>query len=316
MSEPQMSADDFMTAFADALSKGDAGAIQEILRQAPRSPEAVNALKGFLTVEGLSVDAKRYAAEALMRIGTQESVSFVLEQALAAERSGDSTAFSTLVSSFDSPTTAEGAQVLFDLLLGRGSYAGNFGALPEEIRDAARKALRNAPDREAVGNLAATLYLDPQVSGNNAALSELFEGIAHPNMLSALAVRAYQGGSPENANQFLDRLAGVPDQGAVQAMLQAGATEPRLFQAAAERLYAWSVQHPQQAQPGLFLEYLTNSRRNPSERILAAYGLAGVPNNQEALQTFSKALAEEANPEVKASLAALQGYLNQNQIPK
>lgn len=206
--------------------------------------------------------------------------------------------------------------MLLDLLLGTGRYAGNRGELPEEFRDAARKALRNALDREAIGNLAAALYLDPQLSGNNAALSELFDGVAHPNMLSSLAVRAYQGGSPENANQFLDRLVNVGDQGVVQAMLQAGTTEPRLFQAAAEWLYAWSLQHPQQAQPGLFLEYLTDSKRSPNERILAAYGLAGVPNNQEALRTFAKALAEESNPDVKASLTSLQAYLTQHQPQK
>lgn len=82
--EPQMSAKEFMAAFSEALSKGDAGAIQEVLRQAPRSAECVEALKGFLTAQGNSKDARRYAAEALMRIGTQESVGFVLDQALAA----------------------------------------------------------------------------------------------------------------------------------------------------------------------------------------------------------------------------------------
>lgn len=314
--EAGMSAQEFIVSFGEAIVKGDSAAISTLLQKAPRSTEAVNALKGFITAEGASKDMRRYAAEALVCIGTQESVGFVLDQVLAAQRAGDSSAASTLLYSLDSPTTTEGAQVLFDLLLGTGRYAENQAALPGEFRDAARKALRNAPDREGIGNLAAQLYLDPEISGRNEAVSELLDGVALPSMLSSLAIRSYQEGAPENAVQFLDRITRVDDQGAVQALVQAGSTESRLFNAAAERLYAWSLQHPQQAQPGLFLEYITDSNRTPSERILAAYGLAGVANKEEALRTYSKVLAQETNPEVRAGLAALEGYWTQNQPQK
>ena len=203
-----------------------------------------------------------------------------------------------------------GAQAIFDLLLGTGRYTEYRNSLPDEFKAAARKTLRNAPDREGVGNMAAQLYLDPQIAGRNEALLELLDGVAHPNMFSALAVRSLQAGSAENAGQFLNRIARVDDQGAVQALVQAGSTETELFSPAAKQLYEWSLQHPQQAQPGLFLEYINDSRRTPSERILGAYGLAGVANKEEALQTYAKALTEETNPEVRTSLASLQGYLN------
>jgi hypothetical protein len=314
--EPQMSANDFMAAFADALSKGDSGAIQEVLRKAPRSAECVEALKGLVTAQGSSKDARRYAAEALVRIGTPESVGYVLDQAFAARSAGDSSLASTLLYSLEAPTTVEGAQVLFDLLLSTGRYSTSSDPLPEEFRSSVRKALRNAPDREAIGDLAARLYLDPQISGRSEALLELFNGVSHPSMLAALAVQAYQQGSQENALQFLDRLGQVGDQATVQAMVQAASREPALLNAASERLYAWSLQHPEQAKPGLFMEWITDSSRPPAQRIAAAYGLAGVQDTTEAAKTIEKALAEERDASVRASLAALQGYLREGQPQK
>ena len=44
---------------------------------------------------------------------------------------------------------------------------------------------------------------------------------------------------------------------------------------AAERLYTWSLQHKEDALPGVFLEYVTDSTRPPLLRVTAAYGLAG-----------------------------------------
>lgn len=311
--EPQLSTAEFISSLSDAIAKGDAVAISSVLQNAPKSSECINALKSLMASDGVDKDMRRYAAEALVRIGTTESMGYVLNQALAAHQAGNPNLASTLLNSLDAPTTPEGAQVLFDLLLGRGNYASIRSGLSDEFVNAARKALRNAPNREAIGSLAAQLYLNPQILANNTALSELFDGIALPGMYSALAVRATQMGSTDNATQFLDRLAQVDDQGVVHAMIQAGNTEPRLFQAAAERLYAWSLEHPQQSQTGLFMDYLTDSRRTPNERILAAYGLAGVANRQDAMRTITKAFGEESSPDVKTSLASLQQFLAQNQ---
>ena len=307
--ETQMSAADFLGEFNEAVAKGDSAAVSALLQNVPRSAECVEPLKGFVTAPGSSKDMRRYAAEGLVRIGTQESIGFVLDQARAAQAAGDSSLASTLLYSLEAPTTVEGAKVLFDLLLGTGRYADNRETLPEAFRSAARKALRNAPDREGIGNLAARLYLDPQISGRNEALVELFGGVSHPNMLSSLAVQAYQAGAPESATQFLNQLGQVSEQGTVQAMVEVASREPALLNDAAERLYGWSLQHPQQAAPGLFMEYLTDSSRKPSERIIAAFGLAGIEDTQLAARAFEKALNQETDPSVRASLVALQALL-------
>lgn len=162
----------------------------------------------------------------------------MLDQLLVASRAGDEDRSQSLQYALLAATSVEGARAFFDLLLGVGHYAGNTDALPEDVRSAARKALRLAPDQESIGNLAAQYYLDPQVNGHEEALWELFDGVSNPSMLSALAVKAYQDGSPENAGQFLDRLGQTGDQGTVRAFVQAASQEPALLNAVGERLYA------------------------------------------------------------------------------
>jgi hypothetical protein len=82
-----------------------------------------------------------------------------------------------------------------------------------------------------------------------------------------------------------------------------------LLQPAAERLYAWSIAHPQEAQPGLYLEYVNDSKRTPNERIVAVYDFAGVANTDETVAIFSKALAQGNNPDVRTAMSALLGQL-------
>lgn len=310
---PKMSSGEFIAALSDAVAKGDAGAINLVLEQVPNSQDCIGALKSLVAAQTSGAELRRYAAEALVRSGSKEGVEFVVDQILAARRVGDTGLAETLQYSLAAPTSVEGARALFDLLLGTGRYAGNTTALPEDLRATVRKAIRLAPDQEAIGDLAAQYYLDSQVSGRNEALLELFDGIAQPTMLSALAVRAYQAGSPENAGQFLDRLAQSGDPGVVRALVQAASQEPALLNTAAEKLFAWTLAHRQQAQPGLFIEYLSDSARPAAQRIVAAFGLAGIEDAQEANRALNKTLTVETDPEVRATLTSLLGFLQQGQ---
>lgn len=310
---PKMSSEQFISALSDAVAKGDPRALNLVLEQVPNSSDCIGALKSLVAAQTSGAELRRYAAEALVRSGSKEGVEFVVDQILAAKVAGDTSAAETLQYSLATPTSVEGARALLDLLLGTGRYAGNTTALPENLRETVRKAIRLAPDQEAIGDLAAQYYLDQQISGRNEALLELFEGIAQPTMLSALAVRAYQAGSPENAGQFLDRLAQNGDPGVVRALVQAASQEPALRNAAAEKLFAWTLAHRQQAQPGLFIEYLSDSARPAAQRIVAAFGLAGIEDAQEANRALNKTLTVETDPEVRATLTSLLGFLQQGQ---
>jgi hypothetical protein len=314
--QQKMPSAEFLPALTSAVATADRAAIKAVLEKVPDSPECAASLKSLVTAPNSSGDLRRYAAEALFRSGSKESVEFVLDRVLAAQQAGDPVLTQELQYSLAAPTSVEGAKVLFEFLLGTGHYAGRTEPLPEGVRSAARKAIWLAPDQEGIGNLAADFYLDPQQSGRTDNLGELFNGVSHPSMLSALAVRAYQGGSPEEATRFLERLAQVDSQGAVSAFVRAAKQEGQLLNQAAAQVYTWSLQHPQQSSEGLFMESLTDSTRSPTERIVAAFGLAGIQDTELAKRCLDKALSREGDPAVMASLVALQGFLKQAETPK
>lgn len=304
---------EFLTLFADALSNGDSAVLNGLLQKLPNSPECVETLKEWLRSGNADIGARRYAAEALVRIGSPESVTTVIDQILAAERAGDSELANTLMSTFEAPTTHQAGKVLLDLLASAGRFAENLEPPSEKLRSAVRKAVLAAPDPEGIGDAAAQLYLSSQLSGRTEALVELFEGLSHPNMLSSLAAQAYQNGSAEIAVEFMDRLGDSEDPGTAKAMVRLAGEEPALLSTVAERVFNWSLRHRDQAQLGVFVEQLTDSTKSAAQRIAAAYGMAGMQDTAEVAKTLEKALAAENDANVKASLVALQKYLSGGQ---
>jgi hypothetical protein len=313
-SVPPMSAAVFFKVLSEAVASDDAGMIRRIMDEAPRSLECVEGLKALIMAENSSPELRQYASETLMKLGTIGAVEFVVDQIQAAQEAGNPTLRDALLQSLNTSTTVEGAKVLIDWLLSAGRYADHGQDLTDSMRSAARGALLKVPDRERVGSMTADLYLDLLANNRQEALQELIEGISYPGMFSELAVRASQTGSTESARPFLERLAQVNDQAAVSAFAQVAAREPALLNETAAQLYTWTLTHPDQAQLGLFMEYLTDSTRPPAQRILAAYGLSGIPEPEKAIQALNKALASETNPAVRLPLSQLQTFLLESQI--
>lgn len=301
--EVKLDPSEFLAQLRSAVAENmDPAEVRSILERVPQDPGLVRELQALLNDAGAGKALQGYAAEALMRAGTAESVQSVLDGLLAAVRADDSDRIDWLMSAMVAPTTTDGIHVLFDLLLGRGAYAQSAELLPPEVLAAARKALLMAPDREAVGNWAAQLYLDPEVMANTEAMWELFDGVSHPVMLAQLAARAYEENLPENASQFLARLGESGGQGVVPALVQmaSGAAVP--LDDAAAVLYDWSLGHPEDALPGLFIDYMSDSGRPPEQRSVAAFGLAGTADREFAKQALEKALDSETDPVVRTDL--------------
>lgn len=312
----KLSADEFLATFRSAIARGDVAGIKAVLERTPGDPGLADALKVMMNDPSADAAMQRYAAEALVRIGTVESVQYVLGQLLAAYRSSDTDRANLLLASLEAPTSTEGMKVLFDFLLGRGNFARTQETLPAEAMAATRKALLAAPDREAVGNLAAKLYLDPSVMSNNVAMWELFDGVSHPLMLAQLATRAYQENLPDNAAQFLDRLSQSDDQSVVQAIVQMVPNQSVPLDDAALALHDWSLAHQQAATPGLYIEYMTDRNLPPEQRSVAAFGLAGSSNPEYAKQAMEKALGLETDPVVRTNLQTALTILNQDRSQK
>ena len=311
--QPKLSLVEFLAALHEAVGKADPNEIRAVLEKVPQDPKCIESLKAMMGKPGVDQAMQRYAAEALVRIGTRESVQFVLDQILAAYNAGETDKANSLMASLEAPTTITGVRALFDCLLGLGDYAQAQEALPAEVVSSVRKSLLAAPEREAVGKLAAELYLDPKVMRNKDAMWELFDGVSHPVMLAQLASRAYQEHLPKNAAAFMDRLGQLGDQGAVEAIVKMVPSQTVPLDDAAMALYDWSILHPREALPGLFLEYLTDSARPPEQRSVAAFGLAGTTNWVFAREALEKALTSEHNPIVRTNLQTALTVLNQEQ---
>jgi hypothetical protein len=73
---------------------------------------------------------------------------------------------------------------------------------------------------------------------------------------------------------------------------------------AADRLQAWSLEYPDQALPGLFAEVINDSSRPPEERRVAAFGLVGCADKEEADRMLRKALISETDTKVIMNLQA------------
>lgn len=308
----EASSGQFVAAVQEGLNRGDSDAVQTLLKKARQDVALVGGLKTMVGESESGLAMQRYAAEALVRIGTADSVQFVLDQLLAADNAGDTERVDLLLAALEAPTTTAGMWALFDLLLGRGGYAQAQGSLPAEVASGIRKSLRAAPDRETVGKLAAELYLDPQVMTNSEAMWELDE-VSSPVMLAELAGRAYKENRAENAAELLDRLGQSDDQGVVQAIVQMVPNQSVPLDDVGMALYNWSIRHPQEALPGLFLEYLTDSSRPPEQRSVAGFGLAGTTNRDNARAALEKALQSERDPIVQTNLQRALTVLDEEQ---
>ncbi len=304
---------ELLEALRTAVAEEDVKEIHALLEQVPRDdPALVDGLKAMVVDTGGEPDLRRYAAEGLMRLGTVESVSFVLDQLLVAYSSGDTDQEERLRAALGAPTTVDGARVLIDALLGLGNYAAEPGTLPIEVASAIRKAVLAVPEQGAVGEILAELYRDRSISTNHRAVWELDE-MSHPAMLARLALRAYRENHGEDWGLFLDRLSHSDQPGAVRAMVELVSEESVPLEQVATALYNWTRQHPREATPGLFLEYVTDSTRPAEQRAVAALGLAGAGNPEEARIALEKVLGSEPDPVLGEYVRRVLRSLNQEQ---
>lgn len=140
-----------------------------------------------------------------------------------------------------------------------------------------------------------------------------FNAVVSPRNRRGVAALAYQENLPQNAAQFLERLRQHDDQGVVQGLVQMTSNEAVPLNDAATALYNWSLQHPHQALPGLFLQYITDASQPPAQRSVAAFGLAGSADSDEARRFLEKALSSEGNTVFRTNLQLALAILNSRQ---
>lgn len=293
---------EFIEALLNATASSDLSAIYNLLEQIEGHVEYVAPLQELMGDANVDDQLRRHIAEALIKIGTQASVNYVLTQLLTVQREGDSDQAGILLSALETPTTIEGARVMLNLLLGRESFVEYRDDVPEGIRDAVQKALRIASDQEAVGLMAANIYMEARLDEDVSAQREILEGVSHPAMYAELAVLSNRADLQEEARQFLSYLSESDNQQTIRAVVEIAAQEESLLPELAPLLYDWSLDNPNVANEGLFLEYIADVNRSPAQRIIAACGLAGVANRDAAQEILAKAISEENDVYIRDGL--------------
>ena len=165
---------------------------------------------------------------------------------------------------------------MLNVLLDQASSEDISYPLPVEVQSALRKTLHAHQTPKRLGNSWLNFIPICKAPENVDAVNELLNGVAHPAMLAELVLQAQVQGKSNEVSGLFDRLIAVDDTGVVGAMARLASKQPSLLNDASEVLFNWSLQHPQQAQLGLFAEYLINQTLPREQRVVAAYGLAGL----------------------------------------
>jgi hypothetical protein len=285
-----------------AIDGAKASEFDALIAKVIREPGGKELVKDFLRDKSLPEKTRFHAAQVLVGIGTRDSVEAVIKEIIGEYVSGSRENASVLLSALDLPLSLEGCKVLVDVLAGYDVERDFSNPPPEEIQSAIRKSLSRGVDSEGLGEFLADLYYEYREQGTPNRADNLINSIAVPDMLTELVLRSYEGQQVGDAEELWDRLIAVNDFGTVGAVARLAAKQPALLNEASEVLFNWSLQHPQQAQPGLFAEYLNNQTLPPEQRVVAAYGLAGALGKHDARRALEKAIYSESNPTTKLYL--------------
>lgn len=290
--------------------------VAAMISRALQSADGVRFMKEFLRDEGLPLEARKHAAETLIRANTEDSVQAVVTTAIQEFQLGRPEVGGTILSSLHIPVGIEGAKGLLKSLLGQDSSDIRSKALPAEVQSTLRKALRSASDAEEIGRWLAQIYSDMQSSGQAANSNELLGGVAHPAMVGELATQAQGQGKPQEVTSLFDRLIAMDDPGVVGAVARLASKQPLLLNEASEVMFNWSLEHPGQAQPGLFAEYLSNQALPPEQRVVAAYGLAGLIGKADARHALEKSISSEPDQNTRQYLHNALANLQNAELPE
>lgn len=272
---------------------GNLESTSAMISEAIRTAAGVDSVKHFLGGEEFPLEARKQVSEALMRIGSQDSVQLVLAAAIKELKLGNTEDGGSILSSLQIPVGLEGARGLLNVLLGQDGTEDISYPLPIEVRSAVQKSLRGASDSEEIGKRMAEIYSNFLDNGKEVYANVLLEEVAHPAMLGELLAKAHLQGKSDEESGLFDRLVAADDPGVVGAVARLASKEPSLLGNAAEALFDWSFNHSQYAQPGWFAEYVNNKALPPEQRVVAAYGLAGLIGKADAGRALEKAISLE-----------------------
>jgi hypothetical protein len=182
--------------------------------------------------------------------------------------------------------------VLVDLLTGTEENVNNGLSISIELRRVLVKAIRNVSDQETAGALLAERYR----SAISQKVKSQLIGIDYPAMNAFLASEAYKQGDDDEAFRFTRQLESIGDVRVIDWIMFLTLEGNAPVGDAADMLYQWTRQYPDESHYDIISQYLNDVVRTPEERAVSAYALSAMTDNNQAINALEEAYYYESDP--------------------
>lgn len=293
-------AKDYMADLEHAVNSGDELAIQAAIEAIVGCPGCVERMIEILGDPSYDEKFRKYAAKALVESGTREGIVAVIRGIVDADLQEQHDFKDGLIQVLADVDSIEAADTLAGILLGEDPSYSDFVEMPDDVKYAVTKAIRNMSDTMAVGKLLAQRYK----SATMPEVRDWLMNINHTVMNSLLAADAYREGNIEKATKFVERLIEIEDPTAIDSMMLLAQEKTIPVDNIADLMYQWAEKYPDSQNHELLVEYLSNFNSTAEERAVAAYALAAAKDSNKANYALQKAYNYENNPLVKEYIEA------------
>jgi hypothetical protein len=238
---------------------------------------------------------RKDSAKALIKSGTKEGVLAVFKAIIDAHMQNDYELKDGLMPIIADINSAEAADTLTDVLIGKTPFSSDPVKIPEDIAYAIKNAIRLIPN-EVVGETLAQKYRNATSEEEKSKLLD----INHPVMIARLAADALGQDDNKTADRLMEELTGVDDNSAIRGIMMLAREKSVPLDNAANILSFWDFTTPDKAQTHFTLvEYLGNADFSPEERALAAHAMVNEKDKEMAISALKKAQLFEEDPLVQ-----------------
>lgn len=291
---------DYIANLAYAINFGDELAIQTVIEAIAGCPSCLERMIEVLNDSSCDDRFRKYAAEALIKSGIREGVLAVLKAIVDAYFQGQHDFKEGLMQVLADVDSMEAANALVGVLLGEDPSYYKLVEMPEDVRHAIAKAIKNISESEAVGELLTHRYKSATTTGDR---NEILH-INHPVMNALLAADAYQEGDIDKTNKFVSRIFEIENSTALEGMMHLARESSMPLEDVASLAYQWAKENPNTQNHDILVEYISNFNSTPAERAVAASALAAAKDSDVATYALQKSYSYEDDPLVRSYIEA------------
>lgn len=282
---------DYVDDLKDAIRNHDEMAIQMAIETIISCSDCLKEMIETLNNASSGVELRLNAAKALIRSGIRENVLEVFKEAVKAHLQGDYELKESLLQILADVDSIEAADTLSAILSGGDLNVRGLPEVPDDLRYALGKAIRNVPNNVIMTESLASRY---QISSQKE--QQRLLSISYAPMDAILALEAYRNGDEKSANKFMNEIVAIDDIAAISGLILIAKDGTIPLDETANAAYEWVEKHPSIPSFDVLVEYLSNPHSTPEEKTIAVYGLTASNNDeQKSLYALEKAYRFENN---------------------